>query len=73
MQSKPQSLVSSLFFEHPAAVNETYFEHMGVALRIAGVLFVAGLAAGIHALIPGLCKTTARRKIIALHDMLQGR
>ena len=41
--------LKKLFTEHPDAVGELYFEHMGVALSFAGPLLAAGLAALVHA------------------------
>lgn len=56
-----KSTIDRLFFDHPRSVNETYLDHMDVAMGISGQLFVAGIACFIHALIPGLFQTTASR------------
>ena len=61
------------FQDHPASVGESYFEHMGFALNVAATLFVAALAAFIHALIPRFCVTTASSLIIKLHKIVQPR
>lgn len=61
------------FREHPASVGESYFGHMGFAIRFATKLFGAGAAALVHAFIPGLCQTTASRKVAELHTMSQHR
>ncbi|MEO0860764.1 MAG: DUF6356 family protein [Pseudomonadota bacterium] len=61
------------FQSHPASVNETYFGHMRFALGFAGMLFLAGGAALVHALIPPLCETTASRLIQRLHARLSSR
>ena len=40
------------FTEHPASVDETYFEHFKVAARFARCLTIAAGAAAVHAVIP---------------------
>ena len=65
--------VKRLFTEHPEAVGESYFEHMGVALSFAGPLLTAGLAALVHAVLPFLCVTTASRTVKQLHARMVNR
>ena len=62
-----------LFTDHPAAVDETYAQHFGVALWFAGMLALAAGAALIHALIPGLCKRTASDIVLRLHAHMMHR
>jgi hypothetical protein len=64
---------SDLFLSHPASVDESYFEHQRVALGFALTLSLIAAAAFLHALIPGLCQSTARRHIATLHERLQAR
>ncbi|CAN0604444.1 unnamed protein product [Ectocarpus sp. 12 AP-2014] len=61
------------FVDHPASVNETYFEHMRFAGTFALTLFGAGLAALIHAIIPPLFETTASRNNKKLHARMEAR
>lgn len=61
------------FTEHPEEVGETYFQHLKAAAGFSGQLLVAAGAALTHALIPSLCKHTARHRIAALHARLQSR
>ena len=61
------------FVDHPASVNETYFEHMRFAFGFAGTLLAAGAAALIHALIPPRFETTASRMIKKMHARLEAR
>lgn len=61
------------FRDHPASVGETYFGHMGFALKFSGLLFAAGGAALVHALIPPLFETTASRRIKQMHAMIENR
>ncbi|USI73150.1 DUF6356 family protein [Sphingomonas morindae] len=63
-------MIRRLFLEHPRAVGEGYFAHMGTALGFAGTLLGAGLACGVHALVPALCERTASRAIARLHDRM---
>ena len=65
--------IAAIFVEHPASVDETYWQHFRVALGFSGVLFATALAALIHALVPALHKTTARDRIHALHMRLSAR
>jgi hypothetical protein len=62
-----------MFTEHPEAVGETYFEHMGVALSFAGPLLAAGMAALVHAVLPFLCVTTASGTVKRLHVRMMNR
>ncbi|MGR3503273.1 DUF6356 family protein [Pseudaestuariivita sp.] len=60
-------MFARLFTDHPKAVDETYFQHMGVALGFAGTLALAAGAALVHALIPALCEKTASTTIARLY------
>ncbi|MCP5412745.1 MAG: hypothetical protein H6924_11595 [Alphaproteobacteria bacterium] len=62
-----------LFLAHPRAAGESYFQHQRVALSYALPLLGAGLAALIHAFVPGLFQRTAGDIIRALATRLQSR
>ena len=62
-----------LFLDHPATVDETYFEHMKFAFRFSGSLFVAAFAALLHAFVPCLCEKTASRKVAQLYARTHNR
>lgn len=62
--------MKSLFTEHPAAVGETYGEHMATAGWFARELLVAGLACAVHALLPFLFVRTASIRVERLHDRM---
>jgi len=62
-----------LFAAHPRSVNESYLQHQRVALSYALPLLGAGLAALVHALVPGLCQKTAGNAIRRLNARLDGR
>jgi Family of unknown function (DUF6356) len=65
--------LKSMFVDHPESVGESYGQHFAVALGFAFALLVAGFAALIHVLIPGLCKTTASSTIRQLHSRIAAR
>lgn len=67
-------MLKRLFTAHPAAVGESYFEHMGVAGSFGGRLVLAGLACLVHAILPFLCVKTGSNAIRSLHhDMVSHR
>jgi hypothetical protein len=55
------------FTDHPATVDETYFEHFAVSTHYARELAGASMKAVVHAFVPGLCCTSASDKIKQLH------
>lgn len=61
-----------LFIDHPQAVGETYLEHQAVSLSFAWPLFVAAMAATLHAFVPGLCTKVGSTTIIRLHKRIHG-
>ncbi len=61
------------FTEHPATVNETYFKHMGFALRYSWRIFLCSAAALIHAFFPFLFTTYASKKIKYLNKWVKVR
>ena len=67
------STMTKLFIAHPAAVGESYFEHMRFAFRFSGRLFRAGFAAFAHGLVPAVCETTASEAILAMNDEIHAR
>jgi hypothetical protein len=62
-----------LFLSHPRQAGESYFEHQRVALSFAMPLLAAGGAALAHAVVPGVCQTTAGDIIRRLHRRLEER
>ena len=55
---------------HLAQIGESYCEHFGAALCFSLALARASLACGVHALIPGLCSSTASRSVAELQAKL---
>jgi hypothetical protein len=62
-----------LFLDHPRSVDESYAQHMGVSGRIGLLLIAGGLAALVHAVVPGWHKRTGSRMIRRLNAEIQGR
>ena len=58
------------FTDHPASVNETYFQHMGMAMGFGGRMLVGALACFMHGLFPFLCLTRGSDTIRALHHRM---
>lgn len=68
-----QKNLTTLFTEHPASVDETYFEHMAFAGRFSGKLFLAAFAALAHSVLPFTFEKTASRMINELHHRMHNR
>lgn len=68
-----RSFLSRTFIDHPASVEETYFEHLIFAGRFSALLFGAGGAALVHAFIPCLFEKTAGNMIRKMHRQIEGR
>ena len=65
--------ITRLFIEHPASVEETYFEHMRFAAWFAGTLFLAAFAATVHAVLPFMFEKTASTAINRMHHRIHNR
>ncbi len=68
-----RSQLRSLFIDHPASVDETYFEHLKFATMFALMLSGAAMAAFVHALIPALFEKTASNIIRKLFHRIDNR
>jgi hypothetical protein len=66
-------MINRIFLDHPAKVDETFFEHMAFAGKFAAKLFLAGGAALVHALIPCLFEKTASKIIADLYEKTHNR
>ena len=66
-------MIARIFLDHPAKVDETFFEHMWFALRFSALLFAAAGAALVHALIPCLFERTASNIIAKLYQRTHNR
>lgn len=63
-------MLRRLFTEHPASVDETYTEHMGVALSFTWRMLIGTLACLVHAFLPFLFVKTGSGIIDGLHDRM---
>ena len=57
--------------KHCDKANETYIQHMLVAIKISSGLFLAALMGLIHSLIPAFFEKGASSKIIKLYNYLE--
>ncbi|MBC2886880.1 hypothetical protein H7Q97_15945 [Ochrobactrum sp. CM-21-5] len=65
--------ITRIFTEHPASVDETYFQHMTFAARFSIKLFAAAFAALIHAILPFLFEKTASTIVRQLYERTHNR
>ena len=63
-------MLTRLFTEHPASVDETYTEHMALALGFSGRMFSGACACLLHAFMPFLCLKTCSGIIDELHTRM---
>lgn len=68
-----RAMITKVFLDHPASVEEDYFEHMAFAGRFAGTLFLAAGAALVHAIIPCLFEKTASNLIRKMYARIENR
>jgi hypothetical protein len=73
MERGMRKAFENLFLEHPREVGESYTEHAAAASRYGWRLLGASACAFIHALVPGLHKTTASDRVRAMAVELNGR
>lgn len=66
-------MIRRLFLDHPQQAGESYLQHQRVALSFALPLLGAGLAAVVHAFVPGIFERTAGDAIRRLHQRLEQR
>jgi hypothetical protein len=66
-------MLNRLFVEHPREVEESYLHHMAASSRFGlRLLKLSGLAF-LHALVPGVHKSTVSRSVCRMADELDGR
>ena len=59
-------MFARLFVDHPRAVGESYFEHMGAAFAVGWRLFRTSLKCMVHGIVPGLYKTSGSDTILTM-------
>jgi hypothetical protein len=58
------------FTDHPASVNETYFQHLAMAFGFGGRMLIGAFACLVHGLFPWLCRTRGSDAIRTLHHRM---
>ena len=66
-------MIARIFLDHPAKVNEGFFEHMWFAMWFSALLFAAAGAALVHAFVPCLFEKTASQIIARLYERTKDR
>ena len=66
-------MISQIFLNHPASVDETYSQHARFAGGFALKLFAAAGAAAVHAVIPCLFEKTASKMVADLYERTHNR
>ena len=61
-------MIRQIFLNHPASVDESYWQHMRFAFGFAAQLMMAAAAALVHATVPCLFEKTASRIIQRLYE-----
>jgi len=64
------SAFSRLLTDHPASVNESYWQHFASAMGFGARMIWGGLVCLVHAFIPGVCCTKGSEMIDELHDQM---
>jgi hypothetical protein len=67
------NVVRRLFVEHPRSLGMSWAEHGIGAAKISAELMGAGLAALVHAAVPGWFTETAGRTVTRIYDHIQSR
>ncbi len=65
--------MNNIFTKHTHAINETYWQHLGFAIKNAVKLFCISLVLLIHGIFPFIFQDTTRNFITRLADRLSKR
>jgi len=65
--------VDRLFLAHPRSLGLSWMRHGAGAVKIGCELLVAGMAALVHAVVPGLCTDTAGKVVTRTYNYIQKR
>ena len=66
-------IVNRLFLQHPRSLGMSWAKHGAGAVKIGSELIVAGLAAWVHALVPGCFTDTAGKVVTRTYNYIQKR
>lgn len=68
-----RNIAHRLFVEHPRSLGMSWAAHAAGAVKIGAELIGAGLAAMVHAIVPGWFTQTAGRTVTRIYDHIQSR
>lgn len=68
-----ETLAGRLFVDHPRSLGMSWASHAAGAVKIGIALVGAGIAALVHALVPGLFTETAGRTVARVYNHIQQR
>ena len=71
LEKDRSGMLDRLFLDHPRAIGMSWAGHGAGAVKVGVQLIGAGLAAIVHAAVPGLFAHTASRTVIKVHDHIQ--
>ena len=66
-----RGVIDRLFLEHPRSLGMSWARHGGGAVRIGFQLIGAGMAAMVHAVVPGWFSETAGRRVTEIYHHIQ--
>lgn len=66
-------MLGRLFTGHPAAVGETYFQHLAMALTFGFTMITGGVACIIHAIFPFAFEQTGSNTVRDLYGSMMKR
>ena len=73
IKSDRSGVMQRLFVAHPRSLGMGWASHAIGAVKIGGELIGAGLAAIVHAAVPGWFTETAGRTVTRIYDHIQSR
>ena len=73
IETDRSGVVDRLFLAHPRSLGMSWGKHGAGAVRIGSELIVAGLAAIVHAAIPGWFSDTAGKVVTRTYNYIQKR
>ncbi|MFP5328880.1 MAG: DUF6356 family protein [Alphaproteobacteria bacterium] len=73
LRAQRRPVLDRLFLEHPRSLGMSWAGHGAGAIKIGAELIGAGLAAMIHAAVPGWFTETAGRTVARIYDHIQKR
>ncbi|CAM5438019.1 DUF6356 family protein [Sphingobium scionense] len=66
-------MIDQLFLKHPREVDESYGQHMGVAMRFGFLMVRSGLACMIHGIVPAWFTRTGSSTVKHLYGEMRQR